>query len=201
MAALILDYFGDWKTRLLTCPSCGWTGTFREGWNETFDMLEDCHCPGEHGFLDRPMLAVLPFPTLREYRANWDKLPKHEQGYIEAIETSTARFERLKLKSAQGLPEVSDSVLDLRWDQEGEEVVIRLGDRELWREPVRYEALWRYRELLAMLQERYGPRVRDLEPTAASWYCLLGDDLSSSGSIDHLRAGLRKDWEAGQGKP
>ncbi len=24
MTALILDYFGDWRTRLLTCSTCGW---------------------------------------------------------------------------------------------------------------------------------------------------------------------------------
>lgn len=199
MDPIILDYFGDWKTRLLTCPSCGWRGTFKEGWNETFDMLEDCSCPGEHGFLDRPMLAVLPFPTLKEYRANWDQLPAHEQEYIEAIEISMDRFERLKLKAADELPDLPDAVLDLLWDQEGDDLVIRLADREVWREPVRYEALWRYREVLALLQEKYGPRVRDLEPTNGSWYCLLGDDLSYSGSIDHIRECLRKDWEAKRG--
>ncbi len=201
MAAIILDYFGDWKTRLLTCPACGWTGTFKQGDTELYDMLEDCHCPGKHGFLDTPMLAVLPFPTLEGYRKNWSALPTHEQAYVEAIETSMSHFERLKLKSAQELPEVSESVLDVLWDQEEDEVVIRLGDRELWREPVRYEALWRFEQVLALLQEKYGARLRDLAPTRASEYHLYGDKTWIPGSIDRLRQGLRLAWEAGQSAP
>ena len=201
MAAIILDYFGDWKTRLLTCPSCGWTGTFREGLTEMYDALEDCECPGEHGFGDRPMLAILPFPTLEDSRRNWASLPEHEKGYVEAIEASVSRFESLKLKTADALPDLPEPVLDLLWDQEGDDVVLRLGEREVWREPVRYEAVWRFDEVVALLQEKYGARLRDLAPTPASEYHLYGDKLWYSGSVQRTREGLRLVWEAAQQTP
>ncbi len=201
MAAIILDYFGDWKTRLLTCPSCGWTGTFREGLTELYDALEDCECPGEHGFRDRPMLAILPFPTLEDSRRNWASLPEHEKGYVEAIEASVSRFESLKLKTADALPDLPEPVLDLLWDQEGDDVVLRLGEREVWREPVRYEAVWRFDEVVALLQEKYGARFRDLAPTPASEYHLYGDKLWYSGSVQRTREGLRLVWEAAQQTP
>lgn len=201
MAALILDYFGDWKTRLLTCPVCGWTGTFREGLNEIYEALEDCECPGEHGSLSPPMLAILPFPTLEDSRKNWASLPEHERRYVEAIEASQNKFARLKLNSAGDLPDLLDPVLDLLWDQEGDEVVLRLGNREIWREPVRYEAVWRFDEILALLREKYGARLRDLAPTPASEYHLYGDKLWSPAAIERTREGLRLAWEAAQQLP
>ncbi len=201
MTAIILDYFGDWKTRLLTCPTCGWTGTFREGLTEIYDSLEDCECPGEHGSLARPMLAILPFPTLEDSRRNWASLPEAEKAHVEAIEVSLNAFERLKLRSAAALPDLPDPVLDLLWDQEGDEVVLRLGDREVWREPVRYEAVWRFDEVLALLREKYGARLRDLLPTPASEYHLYGDKLWSPGAVQRTREGLRLAWEAAKQTP
>lgn len=198
MDPIILDYFGDWKCRLLTCPTCGWTGTFNQGWTEIYEMLEDCHCPGEHGFLDRPMLAILQFPTLKEYRENWDNLPEHEKDYVEAIEISLDRFNQGKLKSYDQLPDLESSVLDLIWDEEINETLIRCGNQILWREPVRYEALWRFEEVVALLKEKYGTRLRDLEPTHDSWMNLYGDKSWIAGSIDRIRRDLRAAWEADQ---
>lgn len=198
MDPIILDYLGDWKTHVLTCPTCGWTGTFEQGWTEIYDTLEDCQCPGNHGFLDRPMLAVLPFPTLKQYRENWERLPEHEKAYVEAIEISLDRFNSGKLKSADQLPDLQSSVLDLIWDEEGKETLIRFGDQILWREPVRYEALWRFEEVVALLKEKYGSRFRDLEPTQESWMNLFGDKLSIPGAIDRIRHDLTAAWEENQ---
>lgn len=195
MAAIILDYFGDWKTHPLTCPRCGWTGTFQQGDTELFDSLQDCHCPMAHTSAERPMLAIVPHPTLEDYRNHWDQLPERERRYIQCIETSRDRFNRLKLRTIDPLPDLPESVLDLAWDQEGEDLVIRLGDREIWREPVRYEALWRYKEILALLQEKYGARMRDLEPTKASWNHLYGDKTGHAHVIERIRKGLRTAWE------
>ena len=134
MTALILDYFGDWRTRPLVCPTCGWTGTFEEGWTELYDALQDCQCPGEHGSGNRPMLAVVPHPTLEQWQAHADRLSPAERAYIGQIENGRERFNRLKLQMASQLPDLPDPVLDLLWDQEAEDLVIRLGAREVWRE-------------------------------------------------------------------
>src|SRR5512135_1442185 len=82
MSALILDYFGDWRTRRLTCPACAWTGTFQEGWTECHAELQDCECPGDHSAGDRPMLAILPFPTLDEWQAQEPQLSAAERATI-----------------------------------------------------------------------------------------------------------------------
>lgn len=198
MAAIILDYFGDWNTRPLTCPRCGWTGTFQQGMTDLFDDLQDCHCPGEHTSAERPMLAIVPHPTLDAWRAHWDQLPEREKRYIQCIEQGRDRFNRLKLGYAEQLPDLADPVLDLIWDQEDDDLVIRLGDRQVWREPVRYESLWRYKEILALLQEKYGSRLRDLEPTPASENHLYGDKAGHAHALDRLRKGLRKAWLATQ---
>jgi len=196
MGAIILDYFGDWKTRLLTCPTCGWTGTFEQGSTELYEMLQDCSCPGEHGLLDRPMLAVLPFPTLKEYRKHWASLSDRDKAYVEAIEASSDRFNKGKARSADQFPDLDSTVLDLKWDQEGEETLIRFGEQVLWREPVRYEAQWRFSEMLELLKEKYGDRLRDLEPTPDSKLYLYGDSLSSAGTIDSIRRDLQAAWKA-----
>lgn len=196
MAALVLDYFGDWRTRLLTCPTCGWTGTFEEGWTELYDALQDCQCPGEHGLADRPMLALVPHPTLEEWQAHAARLSPGERGYLGQIENGRKRFNRLKLRMASQLPDLPEPVLDLLWDQEGEEVVIRLGTREVWREPVRYEALWRYKQILTLLQAKYGARLRDLAPTPASEYHLYGDKTAHPAVIERLRGQLHRAWVA-----
>ncbi|HEY3399878.1 MAG TPA: hypothetical protein VGK03_04540 [Geothrix sp.] len=195
MAALILDYFGDWRTRPLVCPTCGWTGTFEEGWTELYDALQDCQCPGEHGSGNRPMLAVLPYPTLEQWQARAGRLSPAEQAYIGQIENGRERFNRLKLRMASQLPDLPDPVLDLLWDQEAEDLVIRLGAREVWREPIRYEALWRYEQILTLLQAKYGLRLRDLAPTPAAEYHLYGDKTAYPAAVQRLRGRLRQTHE------
>ncbi len=196
VTALILDYFGDWRTRLLTCPVCGWTGTFEDGLTEIYDSLQDCQCPGEHRFADRPMLAVLPYPTLDQWQAHAAQLSPGERAYIGQIENGRERFNRLKLRLASQLPDLPGSALDLAWDQEGDDLVIRWGTCEVWREPVRYEALWRYEQILALLQAKYGPRLRDLVPTPAAEYHLYGDKTAYPAAIQRLRGRLRQAWQA-----
>lgn len=83
MAVPIFDYFSDWRTRRLTCPVCGWEGTFEQGDRELFDGLQDCSCPGAHGLLAAPMLAILQFPTEGEWREHWDELSEAEQRHLQ----------------------------------------------------------------------------------------------------------------------
>jgi len=194
--AIILDYFGDWRTRQLTCPGCGWTGTFEEGWTELYEALQDCQCPGDHSLSDRPILAVVPHPTMAEWEAHAAGLSPGERTYLGRIERGRERFNRLKLRLASQLPGLPDPVLDLLWDQEGEDLVIRLGAREVWREPVRYEALWRFEQILTLLREKYGIRLRDLAPTPAAEYHLYGDQTAAPAAVRRLRGRLLRAWMA-----
>lgn len=195
MAATVMKYFDDWRTRILTCPSCGWQGTFEQGSRDFFEMVMDSSCPYPN-CPDNPMLAVVGYPTVEACIKNFERMEEPEKDFFLRSEAALAQFTRLKLRSADQLPNVDAPVLDLQWDMEGENLAIRLGERLLWTEPPRYECEWRYREILDILKEKYGPRLRDLEPTRASWYNLYGDDLSSAEAIDRLRRDLRGTWEA-----
>jgi hypothetical protein len=58
-AARLFNYHEeDWKNEVLTCRTCGWTGTFEEGSTEVYPELMDCHCPKCHGE-DETMLAIV----------------------------------------------------------------------------------------------------------------------------------------------
>jgi hypothetical protein len=48
----------DWENAVLTCPTCGWRGTFLEGDNEVYEALTDCSCP-KCEWPDAPMLATV----------------------------------------------------------------------------------------------------------------------------------------------
>ena len=48
----------DWKNEVLTCPKCGWQGTFMEGSVEIYEAVMDCSCPNCQ-WPDAPMLAIL----------------------------------------------------------------------------------------------------------------------------------------------
>ena len=35
-------YYDDWKSFILECPNCGWSGTFEQGAVEYYNELMDC---------------------------------------------------------------------------------------------------------------------------------------------------------------
>lgn len=83
MSARMLDYFAPWKEEVLTCPRCHWRGRFEEGMVDHYDSLMDCTCPACPG-LEGPILAIVPFPTAREWECHSAKLPKEEKAFGDA---------------------------------------------------------------------------------------------------------------------
>jgi len=71
-------YFDNWKTEILTCPKCGWEGTFEEGEREYHGVLMDSSCPHCDWF-SSPMLAIVRYPSMQEAEDNWDKLSDEEK--------------------------------------------------------------------------------------------------------------------------
>ena len=66
-------YFENWKTEVLTCPKCGWKGTFEEGDREYYSTLMDSSCP-KCDWNSSPVLAIVRYPSMQETEENWDKL-------------------------------------------------------------------------------------------------------------------------------
>ena len=50
------------KTEILTCPQCGWRGTFDEGDIEFYEALMDSSCPKCES-LEAPVLAIVSYQT------------------------------------------------------------------------------------------------------------------------------------------
>ena len=58
MAAQHFRHDDDWESAQLTCPKCGWTGTFHEGVVDVYAEVMDSKCP-RCPWPDDPMLAIV----------------------------------------------------------------------------------------------------------------------------------------------
>jgi hypothetical protein len=164
-----------------------------------FRELMEMECPG-----CGERLLIVSYPTLAESRANWSKLSEGERAEVEAIELFNRRFESANLKAPSQLPELEGDELVLDWDFAGtspgtaggnstnRDTVIRHGQFEVWREPALWEGYERFVEVLGILRERYGARLKDLVPTAASELFLYGDRLASPALVRKARDALRR---------
>ncbi len=137
------------------------------------------------------MLLVVPFPTGEQVKE------AAAAGNVEAINTLPnvlqrealwERFERTKLKSPEQLPDLQEEKIDLVWDTENADekdasVVIKAGNRVLWREPLFWECWHRFNQVKAILKQKYGRRCRSLTPTDRSHVWLFGDSLSASSKV------------------
>lgn len=195
-----VNYHDDWRERLWKCGHCGWEGTGAElRTGETFDELMEMDCPA-----CAEKILVVSYPTLAESRENRSTMSALEREYAEAIARFGERFEAASLKVASQLPELEGDELVLEWDfvetetqqtkrfSDIRETVIRHGAFEVWREPALWEGYQRFLQVLDMLRERYGDRLKDLIPTKASEMYLYGDSLSANFTIEHAREALRR---------
>jgi hypothetical protein len=194
MPAQHFGYYDDWRTQPLTCPKCGWTGTFEQGSVEHHEALMDSSCPS-CSWQHAPMLAIVRFPTMVETEANIDRLSDEEKAYYLERKRFLARLEETSLKSPDDLPELSVSEIRLSWDfQEDEDqeswTILRHGDQIVWQELAVYEGAERFVEVLEILKRKYGERLIDVVPTDASEVFLYGDRLRSPGMVENARSQL-----------
>jgi hypothetical protein len=196
MSAKQFSYFDDWKTAVLTCPKCGWSGSFEEAAVEYHEELMDCSCP-VCAWPDAPMLAIVSYPTLEEAEANSSKLSREEKASLSKRKQFLAEVEQTRLKSPDDLPDVAGSRIVLSWefreDQDGRSWTdIRHGAKVLHSERAVYEGAERFVEVAALLKQKYGGRVVDLVPSDASSAYLYGDNLKSPAMVERVRASLRE---------
>ena len=187
-----LSYYDDWRNAALSCPRCGWTGTFEQGTVEHYAELFDCSCPACPRS-DSPILAIVSYPTIAEAEQNWENLSEGERQQVTALKARQANFEAQVLESADQLPEIEDSRIHIQWDQdaEGGSTILSWRDQILWKEPACWEGAGRYAQIVDILKEKYGNRLYDVEPTECSKLYLYGDRSSLIGTVERIRAGLR----------
>ena len=195
MSARHFDYYSNWKTEVLTCPKCGWTGTFEQGSVEYYQELMDCSCP-VCGWPEVPRLAIVSYPTMEETEANLDKLSDEEKESHAERKQFLAELDRTTLRSPDELPDLFSDEIALSWDFEAEQdgkswTVIKHSSHIVWKERAVYEGSERFVEIVDILKRKYGDRLVDLVPTAASGGYLYGDHLGSGDLVDTARASLR----------
>lgn len=186
-----MNYY-DWMESQLTCKQCGWRGQgnqaaqgemYREGSEHSCPQ-----CSSDFGYV--------MFPTRDEVRTDPRADPLHRQ-MTELVAIRWERYERAKLVSPSQLPDLSPVPETLIWecvDVSGNEcdVVILMGDQQIWRETCWYENFRRFGEIASILKKKYGPTLVDLVPTRRSWVDLYGDSISSPSYIDRVRAALAR---------
>jgi hypothetical protein len=170
------EYLDNWKSAVLECSSCGWTGTFEGGSVELYNELMDSSCP-----TCDTMLAIVSYPLTSSSSARGEFLRK---------------FEETKLKDKSQLPDIDDLSIILTWDffEEGKEcfTVIKNGEMDVWRELALFEGADRFKEIVKVLKKKYGSRLADVIPTAESGMYLYGDVLSSINLIKKARAAISR---------
>lgn len=193
-------YYDGWETAVLTCPECGWQGTFDEGLMEYYDEVQDSTCPCCDP-LSGPTLAIVRYPTMAESRTNWDKLSGLDRATLTTRERFLAECEARKLRDAAQLPDIDLPAFTLAWDLDSAgsndaaryETLIKLGNTIIYREPAFYEGYQRFMEVARILRARYGSAIRDLVPTRASELYLGGDKLFALDWVDNARKRIFSD--------
>ena len=194
------NYFDDWRSSGYDCPHCKWHGLGSElSPGEIYRDFSELLCPSCGG-----EITYLLFPTLQEYRANWDKLSDAARELVERRERLETQFDREGLKDPSQLPNIDSAKFVLDWDFTGEEssdhrTLIRHGDEVIFSEPAFYEGYERFVQVAEILRRRYGPAVRDLRPTERSEGYLYGDRLSAPQIVDCARKRIFGE-EAGENK-
>src|ERR1035441_9651732 len=106
------NYNDDWKSAVLECPRCHWSGKFMDGSVEFYRELMDSSCP-KCDSAHAPMLAIVNYPTLEELRSSGDPADVFQAGVIEQFRKT---FEAQKLKSSDQLPDLDAPSFALVWD-------------------------------------------------------------------------------------
>ena len=192
-----MRYFDDWKSVRLTCPVCQWRGAAEPSALKPNDSMRypvsTFHCPR----CGKALLAVEQSATMDETLANLDKLSPNQRAQVLENHKWQSDFDASKLKESAQLPDlVFDSgpnklAWDIEQDSEGQHWnVIRHGARVLWRQPAAWEGFGEFSRVVAIVRDRYGTAIRDLEPTDGAMMWLWGDAGWASAEIDNARRTL-----------
>jgi hypothetical protein len=180
---IIFDYYQH-RQQTWTCNQCEWTGpgsALEVG--EVFEALHELDCPQCH-----TCMGCVAHPTLKEARANWEKVPEHDKRQVKYIEKMIEEFDRLCLKSPEQLPEIASDDFVLVWDAEGGNTVIKHKGQAVFAEPIRYQDFERYEDVVGILKVRYGDSLKGVHPTPAAYENLCGDSITAGGRLKAFHA-------------
>jgi len=95
-----------------------------------------------------------------------------------------------RLESPEQLPDIKGRKLVFGWDQEDADSIVTCNGTVIWRERTGWEVYGRFAEIAAILQRKYGARIRDLVPSGTSEFALYGDSSRGPMTVEAVRAQL-----------
>ena len=187
-----MRYFDDWKSSELTFAVCKWEGKADP---EALICNDSVHYPVSSfqcPYCGKTLLSIEQSTTMDEALANIDKLTPEQQADIQESVKRQADFAACRLNRPDQLSDLDfdNGPNKLVWDMQGKWNIIRHADRVIWRQPAIWEGFSEFSRIAAIIRERYGKAIRDLEPTENSKMYLGGDALWSDAKIEKARRSL-----------
>lgn len=180
-----------WEEMTFECKGCGRTLAGRDlELAEMFRDLAEMACP-DCG----KVVALACFPTERDVAANLHRMPPEKRREAEAFLARCADWGRRKLHRPDQLPDIAADHIVLVWDETDRpahgDIVIRFGEREIYRGPTSWEYHGYFVEACKVLRRKYGDRLYDVIPTERAHCGLWGDCLSAPKITGGIRRRIR----------
>ena len=179
------DAIDPWPEMDFRCPKCDWSG---KGADTVISDMSPSGCERACPKC-KTDLFWLDFPLVEEVLANFDKLSPENQQLALKMKAARAAWESCKLRSVDQLPEIEDDYFVLLWDADPktDEVIIRHGQREIFRFKAPWEH-WKYFiAACGILKTKYGHRLLDVVPTPRVDIDLCGDASQAPEAVRKIR--------------
>lgn len=180
-------YHEKWEDAQYVCGECDWTG---KGADCSYGLFHrkrflELYCPACREFMD-----LIIFPESQSCGKSNENLSDEQKRELREQEEQMNLYREKCLHSPDQLPDIADAEFSLLWDQEKGDTQIRKGGSVIWSEPVAYEGFERFELIAMILKEKFGERVKDLEPTDRSMLFLYGDLATSIDYVKNIRRNL-----------
>lgn len=186
------NHYDEWKSEPYKCPDCGWEGAgFDLVQGELDSALYSMCCPSCFEDLEEVLL-----PLIEEAAEHREEMPPQEQALLNQRIHLSLSSPFTGLEDPRELPQVYRFRFVIHWDlvsDDGFTVVLRHGNRELYRQPAYYEDYESFVRAAEAMHARYGRRIKDLIPTSRSETWLLGDAVRAIFAVNRSRS-----WLAGK---
>jgi hypothetical protein len=191
---ILRDTIDAWQKMVFTCKHCGRETTGEQliigEFSDTGFTLDCCDCHHHVGRVSHPMIS--------EVLKHSGELPPEVLAEAREFAKGYRNFHKTKLHRLNQLPEIDLDHIVLIWDSRylpedhnSIEIIIRCGEREIYRGSGFWEYYDYFISACKVLRQKYGDRLYDVIPTERTYFYLWGDRLSSPVYVKEMRKRIR----------
>jgi hypothetical protein len=190
------DVLDPWQDMRFLCPHCGRETPGKDlATGNMHDTFFSCDCPacGNN-------VVSIERPHVTELMNNIDNLPTETAVEVRTFAEQCARWQKEKLHCVEQLPDIDLDHIVLVWDADRNghentelytEIVIRCGEREIYRGPSSWEYDDYFIDACKVLRRKYGNRLHDVIPTERTFCAMWGDKLRAPEIVEGMRERIR----------